>query len=121
MKFFLPLFYFIAIASTTAAQIKIDTGYTVVLRGMEDKEASYAYFLPDPARLMIKENASGKTCTPLSMHWTFIIKSEIFQTTSIAEAKKHMLRLTPKDLIFLEKIVMPSGCFPPPKQIEIKI
>lgn len=121
MKFTMLLFFLFVFFSAATAQIKIDSGYTVMSAGVEDSNMSVAFLLGDLSTLMVKENTSGKSCIPVSMQWTFIINSEIFQTTNIVEAKKQLPRLKPKDLIFIEKIVLPEGCFPPPKQIEITI
>lgn len=121
MKFSMLLFFFLAVFSAASAQIKIDSGYTVMSAGVEDSNMSVAFLLGDLSTLMVKENASGKSCIPVSMQWTFIINSDIFQTTSLLEAKNFLPRLKPKDLIFIEKMVLPEGCFPPPKQIEITI
>jgi hypothetical protein len=121
MKLSTTLLFLFIISFCNSQYIKIDTGYTVVLKGEEDKPAIMSHLYGDLGRIMIKENSSGKTCMPVSMHWTFIIQAEIFQTDNVTEAKKYFGRSTPKDKIFIEKIVLSPGCFPPPKQIVIAI
>jgi hypothetical protein len=121
MKLLTTFLFLFTISFCNSQYIKIDTGYTLVLKGAEDKPAALSCLYGDLGRIMIKENSSGKTCMPTSMHWTFIIRAEIFQTDHLTEAKKYLDRSTPKDKIFIEKIVLPPGCFPPPKQIVIAI
>ncbi|MES2619981.1 MAG: hypothetical protein V4615_03945 [Bacteroidota bacterium] len=118
---FSSLLLLLFIVSAATAQIKIDSGYTVLSAGVEDSNMTVAFLLGDLNTLMVKENASGNTCIPVSMQWTFIISSEIFQTTNLVVAKSHLPRLKPKDLIFIEKMVFNPNCFAPPKQIEITI
>ncbi|HLP52497.1 MAG TPA: hypothetical protein VK154_16530 [Chitinophagales bacterium] len=79
------------------------------------------YLYSDLNKIMVRENSSGKICSPARMQFTFIINSEAFHFTDVTEANKYVLRTKPKDKIIIENIVMPKGCFDPPKQIVLII
>lgn len=103
------------------AQIVVDSNYTVLCKGIEDKPAPTNFLLSDINALLIKESKSGKVCMPASMHFTFIIKSEGFETSDRQKAKELMARLVPKDVIIIDRIKLPADCFIPPRQIKIAV
>ncbi len=121
MKLTVILCFFLLFANIVAAQIKVDSNYTVFAMGIDDKLEIFHYILRDLNRLHLKENSSGKICKPLSMHFTFIIQSEIFYTNNISKAQTFLPRMKPLDTIIIDNIVLPSNCFRPPKQIVMAI
>ena len=120
MKFFALLFLFLFTIHFSTAQIEVDTAYTVMVKGHETEDAM-AFILADFYSMMIKQNASGKTCRPTSMEWTFMIDAITYKTTKHEEAKELVLRAKPKDAIYIENIKLPASCFPPPSQILIRV
>jgi hypothetical protein len=112
---------FLCVISHCNAQIKIDTNYILIAKGVEYKSGAFIGWTGNLDSLMIKEISSGKTCMLASAEWTFIIKSEIFHDHKPFDVKTHLGILQPKDKIFIEKIVLPADCFRPPKQIAITV
>jgi len=105
---------------TGSAQLKVDSGYTVFAKGLENKSPE-PFLRADPLNMVIKENSTGKTCSPISIQCNFVLQNEFFRTSNMGEVQKYLMRLKPKDKMIIEKIVLPAGCFPPPKQITIDI
>ena len=120
MKILTALLFLLNFASSICAQIKVDSNYTILARDIKGKNIVSAIEW-DLNRLMIKENMSESICSPVSMQITLLIKSETFHAANATEAQKYMLRSKPGDKIFIDKIVLPSGCFTPPKQIVITV
>lgn len=119
-KYFAPLFLLLSFALSTAAQIKVDSNYTILARGIEGTNI-LGFIYADFNCIVIKENATGKTCTPVSAQYTFLIGSETFHAGNAKDAQRYMNRSKPKDKIFIDHIVLASGCFTPPKQIVITV
>lgn len=115
-----PLFLF-SFAFTASAQIKVDSNYTILAKGVEGTTNILGFIYADFNRIIIKENSTGKTCTPIAMQFTFLIGSETFHAGNAKDAQQYMNRSKPKDKIFIDHIVLPTGCFTPPKQIVITV
>jgi hypothetical protein len=121
MKHAALLLLILCLTTIAHAQIVVDSNYTVLCKGLEDKPAPANFLLSDINKLLIKENKTGKVCMPASMHFTFIIKGEGFETSDRIKAKELMGRLVPKDVIIIDRIKLPSDCFIAPKQIKITV
>lgn len=121
MKLLTALLLLVSFAFTTSAQIKVDSNYTILAKGVEANTNIVPFIEWDFNRIIIKENATGKICSPASMQFTLAIKSEMFQFNNAKDAVRCMARSKPGDKIFIDKIVLPSGCFTPPKQIVITV
>ena len=121
MKLITGLLFTLVFANIANAQIKVDSNYTILVKGIDEKLNPLGFLYGNLAALMIKENATGKVCSPASMEFTLRINNETFHVTTSIEADKYLPRMKPKDVIFVEKIKMPASCFTPPKQIVITI
>jgi hypothetical protein len=121
MKLTAILFFFFWFGHVAQAQIKVDTNYTILARGVTGNSNVAAFIFGNFNSLMIQENSSGKICSPASAQYTFVIGSETFHTANAKEAQTYVTRSKPKDKVFIDNIVMPSGCFIPPNQIQITI
>ncbi|MFI5206048.1 MAG: hypothetical protein ACHQVK_03835 [Candidatus Paceibacterales bacterium] len=121
MKQLTALLLAFGFVSFCQAQIKVDSNYTIMARGINGKADVSPYILGDLNSLMIKEKPTGKICTPVSMQYSFIIQSESFHAQNAKEAQKFLGRLKPKDRVIIDKIILPQNCFQPPKQIEITV
>jgi hypothetical protein len=121
VKQFLILFLISASASFCQAQIKVDSNYTILANGIKGQSEIISKILGDLSSITIRENASGKVCTPTSAQYTIIIQSESFHAQNARDAEKYLNRAKPKDRIIIDGIVLPQNCFAPPKQIVITI
>ena len=121
MKLLTALVLLLVSASISHAQIKVDSNYTILAKGIDEKLSPLPFIYGNLACITIKEKSSGKICSPSSMEFTFLINNETFHAKNTAEAQPYINRMRPKDLIFIDKIKMPADCFAPPKQIIIPI
>lgn len=112
---------FFASVSFCQAQIKVDSNYTILARGVTGKTAVLSEILGDLGSLTIRENISGKVCAPISAQYTVIIQSESFHAQNARDAENYINRAKPKDRIIIDRIVLPKDCFVPPRQIVITI
>jgi len=104
------------------AQVKVDKGYTILTNDSTQKTDLAHFLLADPFNMKIKEDASGKACSPSSIQCSFFMKNnEVFRTSNLGEIQKYLMSLQPKDKVIIDKIVLPAGCFPPPKQIVVEV
>ena len=121
MKLLTALVLLLVSASISHAQIKVDSNYTILAKGIDEKLSPLPFIYGNLACITIKEKSSGKICSPASMEFTLIFQNETFHASNTTEAKKYLSRMKPKDVIIIDKIKMPADCFTPPKQIAITI
>jgi hypothetical protein len=113
-------FFCIALVVSGHAQIKVDTGYTILAKGVDENKNPQPFIYLNN-NMVIKENATGRTCSPVSMQFTLRINGETFRAANVKEAQKYLDRMKPKDIIYIENIKLPQDCFAPPKQIVITV
>jgi hypothetical protein len=120
----LCLLLLMAIAFSAAkSQIKVDAGYTILYKDIDEKKYPdpSAFLYANPFGMVVRENATGRTCSPASIECTFTISGQVFRTRDLGEMKKYIERTKPGDKITIEKIVFPEGCFTPPKQVVVPV
>lgn len=121
MKTFCLFLFLTGMVAKTIAQVTVDNGYTILSKDSLQKMDITQFLLADPYNMVIKENASGKTCSPTSIECSFIMKNEVYKTRHLGEIQQYLKRLQPKDKVIIEKILLPSGCFAPPRKITIEV
>ena len=89
MKLLTALVLLLVSVSISHAQIKVDSNYTILAKGIDEKLSPLPFLYANLACLTIKEKLSGRMCSPIAMQYTFMIQNETFH------AKNSCFRLHP--------------------------
>ena len=120
MKYLTLIFSLLLFSHFSQAQIEVDSAYTVMV-GTHQGDSALPFLLASPDRIVVKENATGKTCPLASPSYKVFIDAIIFKATNTEELKELLKRSKPKDIIYIENIHLGSTCFKAPKQIIVRI